>query len=480
MRENKENLVKKVFETIVGGCKEAEKIAEEVGIPHTTVMSILERLRAEGYIEIVREEKWMIELTEEGRKYKEEGLPERRLAQYVYEKGGEIAIKKLDEVFDEPEIRIALQWVVRKEWGRIERGYVKIHEIPEKGKDEKILELIGKKEIKKDDIPIELIKRGLIKIKPKKTLIVKPIKEKFEEKGGISVITAEIIRSGKWKKTRFKPYNLAVTPPPLWIGKKNPYIEFVNMAREILIEMGFEEYKGPWIEMEFYHFDALFQPQDHPARELFDTFHVSFPEVGKIPERDYLTKVKRTHENGWETGSRGWRYNWSERVASRRILRGQTTSVSIRYLTTHKEPPIRMFTIDDCFRYDVMDATHSIQFKQAEGIVGERGITLKELFGILEEFAKRLGFKEIKFVPSYFPFTEPSCEAMVYHPELGWIECLGAGIFRPEVLKPLEIDFPVLAWGIGIDRLAMAMLGINDIRKIRRPDLQELRDWKML
>jgi len=199
--------------------------------------------------------------------------------------------------------------------------------------------------------------------------------------------------------------------------------------------------------------------------------------ISSDASEELILNVKKIHENGGSTGSRGWRYNWSREIASRPILRSQTTAVSVRFLYKNKTPPIKMFCLSKVFRPDVIDSKHMIEFCQLEGIIGDYGINIRHLLGILTEFANQLGFKEIKFKPSYFPFTEPSIEAYIKHPKLGWIECLGAGLFRPEVTKPLEIDFPVIAWAFGIDRLAMIKLGIDDIRELHTYNLKKLREW---
>jgi len=234
-----------------------------------------------------------------------------------------------------------------------------------------------------------------------------------------------------------------------------------------LVGMGFEESDGPFIEPEFWVFDVLFQRQNHPARELFDTYRLKNLKTS-LNVTENVKVVKELHEKTYGEP-------WSEEVASRLVLRGQTTCVSARFLFERKKPPIKMFVISDVFRSDVIDATHHIQFKQIEGIMGDYGVTFRHLLGILDEFYKKVGFAEIKFVPSYFPFTEPSVEIVAKHEKLGWIEMGGAGMFRPEVLKAVGVDFQVAAWGLGFDRLAMIALGIDDIRKLRTIDLLELR-----
>jgi phenylalanyl-tRNA synthetase alpha chain len=274
-----------------------------------------------------------------------------------------------------------------------------------------------------------------------------------------------------------RPYDVTASPPVLIIGKKHPYLEFLEEVKEILISMGFEETVGPYVESEFWNFDALYQAQEHPARAVHDNFRVGGPVPNIDAPIELINAVKKTHENGGLTGSKGWRYKWSIDIAKQQVLRTQTTAVSVRTLFHRREPPVKTFCLSKVFRPDAIDSSHMIEFSQLDGILGDRGINVRHLLGILSEFAKQLGFKEIKFTPGYFPFTEPSIEAYAKHPKMGWIECLGSGLFRPEVLAPLGINFPVIAWGIGIDRLAMIRLGLDDIRDLHSMDLGRLREW---
>jgi phenylalanyl-tRNA synthetase alpha chain len=124
---------------------------------------------------------------------------------------------------------------------------------------------------------------------------------------------------------------------------------------------------------------------------------------------------------------------------------------------------------------------HNIEFIQAEGIVIDESLTFKSLLGVLEMFAKEIfGAKKMMFYPDYYPFTEPSAQLSVKHPELGWMECGGSGIFREELTKPLGIDVPVIAWGLGIDRLAMLKLGVKDVRQLFTKDLGWLRKQRVV
>ncbi|MCX8205570.1 MAG: phenylalanine--tRNA ligase subunit alpha, partial [Candidatus Nezhaarchaeota archaeon] len=215
--------------------------------------------------------------------------------------------------------------------------------------------------------------------------------------------------------------------------------------------------------------------------EVHDSYKVSYPRAPAdlSRHRELVMKVARTHEDGWITGSKGWGYKWSFDIARRLILRSQTTAASARSLAEGLEVPSKIFAIDKVFRPEAPDRTHAVEFHQCEGVVLAEGMNVRHLMGFLAEFSKNLGFNEIKFKPAYFPFTEPSVEAYVKHGELGWIEIAGSGLFRPEMLIPLGYEYPrvqALAWGIGIGRLAMIRLGLEDIRDLHSQSLEYLRN----
>jgi phenylalanyl-tRNA synthetase alpha chain len=259
---------------------------------------------------------------------------------------------------------------------------------------------------------------------------------------------------------------MEISKLPLVQKRVGPSVFDLDASRNFL-----KKYKkpleGPLIETEFWNFDALFQPQDHPARDWFSTFTLSYPKYGKLPKREIVERVKACHENGWKTGSTGWRYKWSHEKASRLMPRAHGTCLSARTLASLPEIPGKYFAIAKCFRPDVIDPMHHIEFNQVEGIVLGESLTFKHLLGVLKMFAEEIaGAKEVRFIPDYYPFTECSVQTSCKHPALGWIEIGGAGIFREEVTYPLGIKVPVIAWGLGIDRLAMFKLNINDIREL--------------
>ena len=295
----------------------------------------------------------------------------------------------------------------------------------------------------------------------------------------ISQLTPELLKDGSWRQHSFRKYSIGLRPPRLAVGRRHPYREFLDSVKHKLVSMGFQEMRGELVETEFWDMDALYMPQFHPARAIHDVYFVKNPTHAKSIDEPFLSQVADAHEHGGTTGSKGWRYAYDRERAKRLILRSQGTAVSARTLANQPEVPGKYFSIARCFRYDQVDATHATDFFQVEGIVLGPDINFRTLLGLLNLFASEMAqAKEIKFLPAYFPFTEPSVELHVRHPKLGWMELGGAGLFRPEVTIPLGVHVPVIAWGLGLDRMAMVALGIHDIRDLFTSDLEAVRNMR--
>ncbi|MDR0688896.1 MAG: phenylalanine--tRNA ligase subunit alpha [Spirochaetaceae bacterium] len=291
----------------------------------------------------------------------------------------------------------------------------------------------------------------------------------------IGTLTPEMLESGSWKGKAFRSYNVQVPPTRLIVGRTNPYAKFLEDVKDKLASLGFEEFDGPLTETEFWNSDALFMPQFHSARDIHDVYHIADPEKAKAIEEPWLSNVAAAHENGGNTGSRGWNYAFDREFTRRLILRSQGTVLSAKHLPKAKIPG-KYFGVLRCFRYDRVDATHLSDFYQTEGIVLGEEVNLRTLLGMLDMFAREVaGAKEVKYVPGYFPFTEPSVEVHIKHPVLGWFELGGSGIFRPEVTASLGVNVPVAAWGLGIDRMALMTLGLNDLRELFSCDIEDVR-----
>ncbi|HSG06549.1 MAG TPA: phenylalanine--tRNA ligase subunit alpha, partial [Nitrospiria bacterium] len=293
----------------------------------------------------------------------------------------------------------------------------------------------------------------------------------------VAQLTPEMLKEGGWKGKTFRRYNIALKPSRTAVGRKHAYREFLDSVKYKLVSMGFEEMRGPLVEPEFWNSDALFMPQFHPARDIHDVYFIEEPSTVKDLPDPYAARVSLAHEKGWKTGSRGWRYPFDPDRARKLVLRSQGTAVSARKLADKPKIPGKYFSIARCFRYDLVDATHAPDFFQVEGIALGEGINFRTLLGLLKLFATEMArATEVQYLPAYFPYTEPSVEMHVRHPKLGWMELGGAGLFRPEVTRPLGVDVPVIAWGLGLDRMAMVALGIQDIRDLFSTDLDMIRE----
>jgi phenylalanyl-tRNA synthetase alpha chain len=260
-------------------------------------------------------------------------------------------------------------------------------------------------------------------------------------------------------------------------GRKHFYKRIMDEARQVWLEMGFEEMDGDYVVSSLFNFDALYTPQDHPAREMQDTFFVENPERSDLSDLGNLvSNIEATHEHGWTTGSTGWGYDWSEEEAERNVLRTHTTSISAMKLheLEREQLPKKYFIVGRNFRNETLDRHHLAEFYQTDGIVVGEELSFRNLKGYISEFFRKMGYEEFRLVPSYYPYTEMSVEVQVHDGE-EWIGLGGAGMFRPEVVKPLlGFEARVLAWGLGIPRIAMRNAGLEDIRELYRNDLEIL------
>lgn len=292
----------------------------------------------------------------------------------------------------------------------------------------------------------------------------------------IGAITPDMLKDGSWKDRQFRTYNVRSLPPKTVIGRRHPYRQFLDHLKERLVAMGFEEMRGSLVENEFWNMDALFMPQFHSARDIHDAYFLENPSHARELEEPFASQVAAAHENGGDTGSRGWGYAFDRDRSRRLVLRSQGTALSARTLASKPKIPGKYFGIARCFRYDQVDATHAPDFFQVEGIILGEDMDFRTLLGLLKLFAVEIAQAEdMRFTPAYFPFTEPSVEVHIKHPRLGYMEMGGAGLFRHELTRSLGIDVPVIAWGLGIDRMAMVALGIDDIRDLFSTDLEFIR-----
>jgi phenylalanyl-tRNA synthetase alpha chain len=294
--------------------------------------------------------------------------------------------------------------------------------------------------------------------------------EQETEKNRINQLTPKLITSGEWKHVRFKLLDVEASAPSIHAGKKHPLQNLVDEIKEVFVGMGFLEIEGPLVQPSFWNFDVLFTPQDHPAREMQDTFYVhQKKQTMPVKDQNIVDKVSSVHRKGWQ-------YEWDLEESKRIVLRTHTTPVTIRYLSDNKLEDARVFTVGRVFRNEKTSYKHLVEFSQIEGVVTSSAVTLRDLMGLQTEFYSKLGINKVKFWPTYFPYTEPSLQSMIYNETLDkWVELFGMGIFRPEVTEPLGINNPVLAWGGGIERIAMTRFSLSDVRDLYANNLGWLR-----
>jgi phenylalanyl-tRNA synthetase alpha chain len=465
------------------------------------VMNAASWLRTKGLCLIHEESFHKVSL---GRKtYSTQGLPERKVLEYISKNDGVASLTELEEKakLSKQEIGISIGWLSRKRWAKVKKDdgetFVIISEVGKKtlgkkGEDEKIIDILARKEMDLDDIPKDIYKslkgrkdviseREEVSRRLELTDLGKEVASSgLELKREVSSLTPEMLRSGKWKDVEFRKYDVNAFAPTPSGGRIHPVTNIIERIRRIFLDMGFSEVAGNYAELELWNMDALFIPQDHPAREEHDTFYVDtadeldpleFVDNKNIDPYKVFADV---HENGGGTGSKGWGYKWSKEKADKAILRTHTTVNTIRYCYNHPETPIKVFSIEKVFRNESIDSTHLPEFHQIEGILVEEGASMNMLVGLLKEFYAKMGFTDIRVRPGYFPYTEPSLEVDVFFNNK-WMELGGAGIFRPEVTEPAGIKEPVLAWGLGLERLAMLVLNRKDIRDLYISDVDWLR-----
>jgi phenylalanyl-tRNA synthetase alpha chain len=477
-----------------------DELARELGEDQSPVSAALEGLAGEQLVAIdeVREDE--LRAGAKSAEWEEGVSPERRVARSLAAAGGRASLKELPERsgLEQKVIGQSLRWLAARGWADKEGSELRLapgwgDEEPPLEPDERLVAWLqergptGPDELRAEGLDVEaalaaLAKRsGVVENRPRRRRLARLTPEGRRQAGeGVAVreavneLTTEMLVSGRWRQVDFRPYDVRLPGPRLRFGREHPFRKILEETRHAFLLMGFEETFSPWVESAFWDFDALFQPQDHPARDMQDTFYVSRPARMALPEDALVRRVQRTHEDGGETGSIGWRYPWSWELAERCVLRTHTTAASIRSLAQNPEPPRKVFCVGPVFRRETIDYKHLPVFYQVDGIVIDAQASFASLLTLLRTFYRKMGFERIQFRPAFFPYTEPSVEVFVWmESRKDWVEMGGAGMFRAEVTEPLGCTHPVLAWGLGLERVAMFRYGLGDIREIYLSHL----DW---
>jgi phenylalanyl-tRNA synthetase alpha chain len=487
------------------------------GLQKVEARRALQWLEAKGLVSVEKKERKVISLDENGKKYREYGLPEVIFLSTLNsaEGGRPLSVEELQSAsgLEKEEVMVSLGILKSGSAIIFEGGKLSITGqgramLGEESPEQKFLK--GHFPLDAERLAPEQKHAADAFAKRKKIILLEKIAElsfsltdegagvllalKDTEGGAsdlIESLTPELLRSGAWKdgnggEKKFRRYSINAPAPKLTGGRRHPLDLVIDRMRQIWLEMGFREMQGPWVETAFWCMDSMWIPQDHPAREMQDTFYL--PYEGKLPG-NFTRKVARVHENGGKSGSKGYGCRWDPELAKKLVLRTHTTAASFRKLGEFAEhpdgngPPQKYFCIGRIFRNEAVDATHLPEFHQVEGFIMGKGLTLRDLMGYIREFYHRMGITRIKFRPTYNPYTEPSMEALGYNEQLGrWIELINSGMFRPESLEPYGVKVPVIAWGLGVERLAMMLYGREDIRDIlgSSSDIEWLRNYKLV
>ena len=444
-----------------------EQLAQETNLSIDQIRRGVEWLRQKKLADVSDHTKISYSLGKNGLNALKNGLPERRLVTLVLD--GPKTFDEIRSSLHGLDFNAAIAHAKKNGWINIEKtdigskislkGSPGIH--PIRNPEEHIISVIGASKtltslgLENNDGIISLIERPDFIIK-------------HEEK----IKTVSLSETGKkidLEKLDSRAIDVEADVPHVHAARIHPLKDTINEIRETFVHLGFSEILGKLSQSSFWNFDALFTPQDHPARELQDTFYLQGLNAKQLATPAQIKNVSNAHK-------KGWRYYWDIQEAKKMVLRTHTTCVTIKYLADKKPDEARIFSLGRVFRNEKVSYKHLVEFNQVEGIVVGKHITLRDLMGIQKEFYRKIGLTKVKFWPTFFPYTEPSLQSMVYNERLGkWIELFGMGIFRPEVTKPLGITKPVLAWGGGIERIAMLKFGLDDVREFYNNNLSWLR-----
>ena len=478
--------------------KEFSKLVQHSGLQEVEVMRALQWLENKLVLKLQTEEKKVVSLDKNGLKYQREGLPEKKFLQVLTEKYQSLSEIQKKSKLDGEEMnacigvlkgKLAIDIVKEKEL-MIKLGSQGKKIIEEGTFEDKFLgrsfplDLNSIQDIEKLALDNLKKRKGIVKVDDSKIVTIHLtdlgkllVNAKLGEEV-VNRLTSGMLKTGSWKNKNFRAYDVEINVPKSYGGRKHFVNEAIDYIRSIWLELGFKEMGGNFVQSAFWDLDALFVPQDHPAREMQDTFYL--PGKAKLPK--IWETIKEVHEKGGKTGSKGWGYKFSKEESEQILLRTHTTVLSAQTISKLKREdlPAKFFTVNKVFRNEALDWKHLFEFYQVEGIVIDPNANLKHLKGYLKEFYRKMGFTDVRMRPAHFPYTEPSVEVDVYHPvKKQWVELGGAGIFRPEVVQPLlGFDCPVLAWGQGMDRIVAEYWKIADIRELYKNDLKQTREMK--
>jgi len=493
-----------VWDALRGGRRDVAELVATTGLDQSLVMVVATEGVDAGYLALEDRARVEVDPAEDALARVESGLPERRALGLLVESGGSMEVPAFIEAakaagFAGNEV---FRWGGARGWVNRVKASPPLIEITDAGRlavdaeapDEQAVRLAAEgvrflDEQAERGVDVNAVERLLAKRSELAKLRRRTQRflsltdagraalETAVVKREQNALAPEDFRSGAWQEITLRPYDVTLPAQTIYPAKVHPLRRIMQQTRRAFLELGFLEVVSPMVEVAFWNFDALFQPQDHPARDMQDTFYMAEPRVASLPAEATVEAVKRTHQDGGDTGSTGWGYRWSAETARQLVLRTHTTAATARALAAHPEPPYKCFCVGWTYRNETIDYKHLPVFHQVDGIIIDEEANLATLLGTLTAFYQKMGFEKVRFKPAFYPYTEPSVDVMVYMESRGkWLEMGGSGIFRPEVTEPLGCKHPVLAWGLGIERLAMIRYGFTDIRQLFHGKLDTLEE----
>jgi len=457
------DIEKKILETLQKLPNQTpEQLSKNTELSIDQIRRGIEWLRLKDLALVNESEKITFSLGPNGLDSFKNGLPERKLINLLKDKPK--TFEEIRSILSGAGFNVAIANAKKNGWIKIEKNnsdsLVSIKEKPVETPEEKLLSLIGEKTISQEEVSNPLAMKILLS-RPNYIVQTSQKSKTVSLTDAALSLDTSISSSGA--------IDVEADVPSVFAARTHPLQDTIDEIREIFVNLGFSEILGNMTQSSFWNFDALFTPQDHPARELQDTFYLENTESKNPASSSQIKNVSSSHK-------KNWKYDWKLSESQKMVLRTHTTCVTIKHLAEQKPDNARIFSVGRVFRNEKVSYKHLVEFNQIEGIVIGNNTTLRDLMGIQKEFYKKLGLTKIKFWPTFFPYTEPSLQTMVYNEKLGkWIELFGMGIFRPEVTKPLGIDKPVLAWGGGIERIAMLKYELDDVREFYNNNLSWLR-----
>jgi phenylalanyl-tRNA synthetase alpha chain len=455
-----------------------DAMASTTGLKIDQLRRGIERLKLKGCIHVREFSKTIISLGSNGLEAIDKGMPERRLINALKAGYKDLKSIKKSGLLDGRDLEAAVnkakiqnRWIKQSTAEAGDRIFILNESADQTSQEEKLIERISKQSIQISDLSQEEL--NALNLLRKRPNFVNEINHKDIQLEvtplGLQVYDRTDLLPKLSSKLNDIPIDVISRVSSAYPGRTHPLTDLIEEIKEIFVSLGFTEIEGETIQSAFWNFDALFIPQDHPAREMQDTFYLKDMKRIDTARSQQIQGVSQTH-NKW------WNYTWDLAKSERLVLRTHTTPVTLRYLADNGTENARIFSIGKVFRNEKMSYKHLVEFSQVEGVVTGSNVSLTDLMGLQTEFYKKLGIKRVKFWPTYFPYTEPSLQSMIFNDNLDrWVELFGMGIFRPQVTEPLGIINPVLAWGGGIERIAMLRFGLSDVRDIYNNKLDWLR-----